>query len=122
MRLRLNPRSGAPLFVQIATSIRNDVREGRIHPGDRLPPGRHLAETLEVNSHTVLRAYQLLRDQGVVELRRGRGATVLAAADPIVGVRDALRNAVALAAGSGITRDVLHSELIALCRQKGLPR
>ena len=44
--------------------------------GDRLPAARDVAASLEINVHTVLRAYQLLREEGLVDLRRGRGAVV----------------------------------------------
>ncbi len=76
MLLRLNPDSGLPLYQQIAAAVRRAVGDGEISPGDRLPAARDLAQSLDVNMHTVLRAYKDLREEGVIELRRGRGAIV----------------------------------------------
>lgn len=46
--------------------------------GERLPAAKALGESLGVSLHTVLHAYQDLRHQGLIELRRGRGAGVIA--------------------------------------------
>jgi DNA-binding transcriptional regulator YhcF (GntR family) len=76
MLLRLDPQSGLPLYRQIAAAVRRAVAEGEVVAGDRLPAARDLAQSLQVNMHTVLRAYSDLREEGLIELRRGRGAIV----------------------------------------------
>ena len=63
------------------TKIRRAIADGEAHPGDRLPPAKDLAAVLEVNSNTVLRALRLLRDEGLLEFRRGRGITVAGTAN-----------------------------------------
>jgi len=55
------------------------MADGEVRPGDRLPPAKDLADVLEVNSNTVLRALRALRDEGLLEFRRGRGITVTGA-------------------------------------------
>lgn len=76
MLFRVDPASGAPIFDQLAASVRAELARGTLRAGDRLPSAREVAAALEVNIHTVLRAYQDLRDEGLVDLRRGRGAVV----------------------------------------------
>lgn len=87
MLLRLAPSDG-PLHERIAAAVRRHVAEGEIAAGDRLPATRDLAAQLDVNVNTVLRAYRQLRDEGLVDLRRGRGATVIGSVDDAELTRD----------------------------------
>ena len=64
------------LYEQVAAEIRRAIAEGEAKPGDRLPPAKDLAAVLDVNTNTVLRALRLLRDEGLLEFRRGRGISV----------------------------------------------
>jgi DNA-binding transcriptional regulator YhcF (GntR family) len=78
MLIRVDPSLPAALHEQIAAGIREAIAAGRVRDGERLPAARALAGSLDVNMHTVLRAYGDLRDAGLLELRRGRGAVVRA--------------------------------------------
>jgi GntR family transcriptional regulator len=64
------------LHEQVAAEIRRAIAEGEAKPGERLPPAKDLAAVLGVNTNTVLRALRQLRDEGLLDFRRGRGVTV----------------------------------------------
>lgn len=64
------------LHEQVAAAIRRAIADGEAAPGDRIPQARDLAAVLGVNRNTVLRALRLLRDEGLIEMGRGRAITV----------------------------------------------
>jgi GntR family transcriptional regulator len=99
----LDPSDPVPLHEQAAAQIRRAIAEGQAKPGKRLPPAMDLAAVLGINRNTVLRALRLLREEGLLEFRRGRGITV---------------------AGTPEHRTVLAQsrELLALARQYGYHR
>jgi GntR family transcriptional regulator len=70
-----------PLHEQVAAEIRRAISDGEAEPGDRIPQARDLATVLGVNANTVLRALRLLRDEGLVEMGRGRAIRVTGDAD-----------------------------------------
>jgi GntR family transcriptional regulator len=65
-----------PLHEQVAAQIRRAIADGEAGPGERLPLAVDLAAVLGVNKNTVLRALHLLREEGLLEFRRGRGISV----------------------------------------------
>lgn len=78
MLVVLDSQNSDALYKQIADQLRRGVLDGRVVDGEKLPTAKALAVSLGVNLHTVLRAYSLLRDEGLIQMRRGRGTTVIA--------------------------------------------
>src|SRR5215213_7442786 len=76
IRVKVSRDEPTELHEQVAAEIRRAIAEGEAKPGERLPPARDLAAVLGVNTNTVLRALRQLRDEGLLEFRRGRGITV----------------------------------------------
>ncbi len=74
--VEIDHSSPVPLYEQVAAAIRRAIAEGEARSGERLPPARDLAAVLGVNANTVFRALRTLRDEGLVEFRRGRGVSV----------------------------------------------
>jgi GntR family transcriptional regulator len=74
--VKVNKGDPTDLYEQVAAEIRRAIADGEAKPGERLPPAKDLAAILEVNTNTVLRALRLLRDEGLLEFRRGRGISV----------------------------------------------
>jgi GntR family transcriptional regulator len=71
----------ALLHEQVAGEIRRAIAEGEASAGERLPPARDIAAVLGVNTNTVLRALRGLRDEGLLEFRRGHGVRVTGSAE-----------------------------------------
>jgi len=107
MLWQVDPRDPRPLYEQIAGTVRRAVGEGTLSSGDRLPAAKELAASLDVNLHTVLRAYQMLRDEGLIELRRGRGAIVIASDLQMSKLTTLADDLVAQAQRLGVSRDEL---------------
>ncbi len=101
MFVLIDPTTATPVFAQIAESIATQIATGTVATGSRLPAAKELADSLGVNVHTVLHAYQELRNEGQVELRRGRGAVVLGA-PTAEGLRLAVARTVREAKAAGI--------------------
>jgi GntR family transcriptional regulator len=75
-RVKVDRDEPVELFEQVAAEIRRAIAEGEAIAGERMPPAKDLAAVLGVNTNTVLRALRQLRDEGLLEFRRGRGITV----------------------------------------------
>jgi GntR family transcriptional regulator len=76
LSVKVDRDESVDLHEQVASEIRRAIADGEAKPGERLPPARDLAAVLGVNTNTALRALRMLRDEGLLEFRRGRGITV----------------------------------------------
>src|SRR5947207_4757393 len=114
IRVKVNRTESLDLHEQVAAEIRRAIADGEAKPGERLPPARDLAAVLGVNTNTVLRALRQLRDEGLLEFRRGRGITVTGTPENSAVVGRA-RDLVRFARKHGYKRD----ELIRLIQQLG---
>jgi DNA-binding transcriptional regulator YhcF (GntR family) len=83
MLWKIDTLSSQPIHEQLAGQIRRGIATSVLSEGEKLPPARELAKGLGVNMHTVLRAFQTLREEGLLEVRRGRGTTVSADAETL---------------------------------------
>jgi DNA-binding transcriptional regulator YhcF (GntR family) len=112
MLITIDHSANVPLADQIAAAVRRAVVHRELRPGDRLPPAREVAATLSVNVHTVLRGYQQLRDEGLIDMRRGRNAVLTAAADaPRLAVTEHIQTLVQAARSVGLSEHDLHTAI-----------
>jgi len=100
------------LHEQVAAEIRRAIAEGEAAPGERIPQAKDLAGVLGVNTNTVLRALRTLRDEGLLEMGRGR-ATVIAGGPQKTMLVDKARELIAFSRSQGYRRE----ELVALIEQ-----
>jgi DNA-binding transcriptional regulator YhcF (GntR family) len=114
MLWQLDTGSTTPLTVQLAGCVRRALADGEISAGDRLPPAAELSEAVGVDRNTVLAAYRQLRDEGVLEFRRGRGVRVAAEAKSQAVIDDALAKLLKLAGDNGYSR----AELVRMIEEK----
>lgn len=118
MFLRIEKGSAVPISRQIADQIATLCAAGTLRAGDRLPSVRELARELAVNQNTILRVYERLCGDGLLEMRHGQGTFVAAHAGEgqLAAHRarlvDEFRQIARQAVGLGLSADQLH-ELLA---------
>jgi len=74
--MTIDPQSHIPVYLQIVDGLRHAIVRGVYRAGDVLPSVRELSLKLKVNPNTVLRAYEALESDKVIEKRRGSGMYV----------------------------------------------
>lgn len=91
------------LHEQVAFEIRRAIADGEAEPGERIPQAKDLAAVLGVNTNTVLRALRQLRDEGLLEVGRGRAIRVAATPQRTAVIKMA-RDLIALGRRNGLRR------------------
>lgn len=65
-----------PIFRQLADQITQQILQGVWKEGEALPSVRSISADMKINHLTVMKGYQLLVDEGLVEKKRGQGMFV----------------------------------------------
>ena len=76
MRIEINFNSEEAIYMQVRNQIILGIATAKIQEGESLPSVRQLADTIGINMHTVNKAYALLREEGIIQLDRRRGAVI----------------------------------------------
>lgn len=65
-----------PLYQRVAADLRDQIRTGRLKPGDQLPSATQLQQIYGVGSTAIRNAMLLLRAEGLIEGHQGKGVFV----------------------------------------------
>jgi len=117
MNLHVDARSPIPIRRQLTEQLKHAIESGRVPRDQTLPSIRELAGFLGINTNTVARVIEDLKQSGYVEARRGRGVFVAAAPPvrPSPGRREGfLKDVVIGAAAVGMTADELAVGVLSL--------
>ena len=79
----IDPASPVPVYRQVVDNLRSLLVEGVLQAGDSLPTVRELGMELGVHFNTIAEAYRQLAAEGWLELKRRRGAVVMARSTPV---------------------------------------
>lgn len=82
--VQINPADGRPPFQQIAAQLREAIRKGDLAPGAKLPSISDITAETGVAYATVRQAFNVLRGEGLVDTRAGRGVFVRQPRTPIL--------------------------------------
>lgn len=76
MLIELDMSSDTPIYIQLRNQIVIGIAYGNLKVGDSLPTVRQMAQDTEINTMTVSKSYNLLKNEGFIEIDRRHGATV----------------------------------------------
>lgn len=117
MILTLDFSSDIPIYVQIRNQIVQAMADGRLKDGERLPTVRALAGEAGINSMTVNKAYQMLKQEGYVITDRRNGATVCFGNGENAEVKNIIREKLRLIIAEGKTKGMTEREIVDMCRE-----
>ncbi|MCI9137072.1 MAG: GntR family transcriptional regulator [Lachnospiraceae bacterium] len=117
MIMKLDFASSVPIYQQIRDQMVQAIANGIFADGERLPTIRDLAGEAGVNTMTVNKAYQLLKQEGYIITDRRNGATVQCAGGKRKGVEKKLRKELELLAAEAKLAEISQEEFLALCEE-----
>ena len=88
MLIEIDFNSDEAIYIQLRNQIIMGIATSTIHEGDTLPSVRQLADNIGINMHTVNKAYNVLRQEGFLQLDRRRGAVICIDEDKLEALQD----------------------------------
>ncbi|MFD0713825.1 GntR family transcriptional regulator [Paenibacillus sp. GCM10027626] len=76
MIIKLDLQSETPIYSQLMNQIIEGIARGELKPGEALPSVRSLASDIGINLHTVNKAYNLLKQEGYIQIHRKKGVVI----------------------------------------------
>lgn len=111
MLIEIDFNSDEAIYIQLRNQIIMGIATSTIHEGDTLPSVRQLADNIGINMHTVNKAYNVLRQEGFLQLDRRRGAVICIDEDKLEalqGLKEQLRVLLAKGSCKNITKEEVH--------------
>ncbi len=111
MLIEIDFESDEAIYVQLRNQIILGIATSAIQEGDTLPSVRQLADNIGINMHTVNKAYNVLRQEGFLQLDKRRGAVICIDVNKLQAIEELrmkMRVLLAQTACQGITRTEVH--------------
>lgn len=115
MILRLNMASTIPIYVQLRNEIVMGIGKGQLKIGEGLPTVRQMAEDIGINMMTVTKAYNILKNEGYIEIDRRHGAKVNPSIDDSKEFKEKLENELLLIIAQSGIKGVSRENFMNIC-------
>lgn len=113
MLIKIDFNSTEAIYMQLRNQIIWGIATSQIREGDSLPSVRQLAEEIGINMHTVNKAYAVLREEGILQLDRRRGAVIAIDINKLQVMED-MRNQLEVVLAKGRCKNISKEEVHAL--------
>ena len=125
MNLFIDNKSGAPIYEQLYTQIKNQILSGELQPEEAMPSIRGLARDLRISVITTTRAYDELERDGFIDRVPGKGCYVaeqnleLVREAHLKQIEEHMNEIVSLAQGCSLTEEEAVRMLRLMWKMKG---
>lgn len=113
MIIKIDFNSDEAIYMQLCNQIILEIATSALHEGDSLPSVRQLADEIGINMHTVNKAYTVLKQEGIIQLDRRRGAIIAIDMDKLRTLEDMKRQLTVVLA-KGRCKNITKEEIYAL--------
>ena len=117
MILTLDMKSDIPIYVQLRNQIVMGIGTGKLKAGEQLPTVRQMAQDIGINTMTVNKTYQILKNEGFIEIDRRKGATVCEVRQEAALYCEKLEEELQLLSAEACLRGVQKDDFLKLCEE-----